>query len=83
MVCFLRLDIVNWEHPGWPETAIETGARFVYGGRESSDSEVIEALDWPTAHASPGQLTIFPETSHFLMLEVPSDFAALVTGLTS
>ena len=74
----LRAALGSWERTDWPHAAIETGAHFVYGGRGSSNDEVIDALGWPPGLGTSGQITIIPRTSHFLMLEAPEAFYALV-----
>lgn len=74
----LRASIASWTRTGWPRAALETNAHFVYGGRGASDAEVIEALGWPPELATSDRLTIVPRTSHFLMLEAPEAFYALV-----
>ncbi len=74
----LRASMADWQRTGWPRAALETGAHFVYGGRGASEDEVIRALGWPPGFATPDRLTIIPRTSHFLVLEAPEAFYALV-----
>ncbi|MCB9644966.1 MAG: alpha/beta fold hydrolase [Myxococcales bacterium] len=74
----LKESIMDWKREGWPEAALETGAHFVYGGRGASEEEVMEALALPHLLIREGQISILPKTSHFLMLEQPQAFAALV-----
>lgn len=77
----LRASIASWRRTGWPQAALDTGAHFVYGGRGASDAEVVEALGWPRGAATRERLTIIPRTSHFLMLEAPERFYAVVARL--
>ena len=68
----LLRSIQAWgERPGWPQAAIDTGAHFVYGGRDLSPEALVGALGWPAGAATPTNLSVLPQTSHFLMLEDP------------
>jgi len=78
----LRNAIQSWTRENWPLAAIETGAHFVYGGRGATNEDVYHALGWPLDTITKERLTIFPNTSHFLMMEQPAAFYQLVQKMS-
>ena len=66
------------ETPEWVAAAMATGAAFLYGGRggDHTDSELARLAGLP--EGAPNPVSVLPGTSHFLMLEKPAEFYALL-----
>jgi len=67
------------EDQAWIEAAVATGATFVYGGRDEPDPSVVAVRAGVPEHAL-DQARMIPETSHFLMLEQPDAFHAVLSA---